>query len=456
MAKSRVTYVCTKCGNESPGWLGRCPRCGEWNTFEQKVTAPAAATASAPRSGAGRSVPLGTVTGQDDPRIPVNSGELERVLGGGLVPGSVVLLAGEPGIGKSTLVLQLAMYLSANQGRVLYASGEESARQLGLRARRLGETPPDLMVLAAPSVEEIVAEMEAAGPSQVLAVVDSIQAIRLEERSGSAGSLVQVRDSAAALARVAKETGTALILIGHVTKTGAIAGPRVLEHMVDTVLYMEGDRYHAHRVLRSVKNRFGSTNEVGIFEMTAEGLREVVDPSEVFLAERLVGASGTAVAVTLEGTRPMLVEVQALTSRAMPERVRRTANGFDFRRLLLLTAVLTKRVGLRLGHQDVFVNVVGGLTLSEPAADLAVSMAIASAALDKPISADVALIGEVGLSGEVRSVGQIERRVQEAARLGFRLCVVPRSFGRKPRPEGKAELVPVRSLPEAMRALELA
>lgn len=453
MAKTRVTYVCSRCGNESPGWLGRCPRCGEWNTFEQQASTQAS-TPDRPRSGERKAVPLGLVTSQDDPRLPVNSSELERVLGGGLVPGSVVLLAGEPGIGKSTLVLQLAMYLAGTQGRVLYASGEESARQVGLRARRLGDTPPDLLVLAAPSVEDIVEEMEA-NPGQVLTVVDSIQAIRLAERDGSAGSLVQVRDSAAALSRAAKETGTALVLIGHVTKTGAIAGPRVLEHMVDTVLYMEGDRYHAHRVLRSVKNRFGSTNEVGIFEMTAEGLREVTDPSEVFLAERLVGASGTAVAVTLEGTRPMLVEVQALTSRAMPERVRRTANGFDFRRLLLLTAVLTKRVGLRLGNQDVFVNVVGGLTLGEPAADLAVSMAIASAALGKPISADVALIGEVGLSGEVRSVGQIERRVQEASRLGFRLCLVPRSYGRKPRPEGKSELAPVRSLTEALQVLEL-
>lgn len=417
------------------------------------MTAPAETGGEQPRRARGRAVPLNAVSAEEEHRLPVPMAELERVLGGGLVPGGVVLLAGEPGIGKSTLVLQLAMFLAQGEGQVLYASGEESVRQVGLRARRLGTASEGLLVLSDPSVETIVEEIEGAG--YTLAIVDSIQAVRLEEKAGSAGSVVQVRDSAAALSRAAKEADTPLILIGHVTKSGAIAGPRVLEHMVDTVLHMEGDRYHAHRILRSVKNRFGSTNEVGVFEMTSEGLREVVDPSEVFLAERLLGASGSAVAVTMEGTRPMLVEVQALTSRSSPERVRRTGNGFDFRRLLLLTAVLTKRVGLPLGQQDVFVNVVGGLSLNEPAADLAVSMAIASAALDKPISADVALLGEVGLSGEVRSVGQIERRIQEASRLGFQTCLVPRSYGRKPRPVGRAELVPVRSLQEAMQVLGL-
>jgi DNA repair protein RadA/Sms len=452
VAKTRVSYVCTNCGATAPGWLGRCPRCGEWNSLEQRAVAPEAA-ADRPARERARAVSLNAVSTEEEHRLPVPMTELERVLGGGLVPGSVVLLAGEPGIGKSTLVLQLAMFLAENGGQVLYASGEESARQVGLRAKRLGNIPDSLLVLAEPEVESIVEEIE--GSSPTLVVVDSVQAVRLAERAGSAGSVVQVRDSAAALTRAAKAMETPLILIGHVTKSGAIAGPRVLEHMVDTVLYMEGDRYHAHRILRSVKNRFGSTNEVGVFEMTAEGLKEVVDPSEVFLAERLVGASGSAVAVTMEGTRPMLVEVQALASRSTPERVRRTGNGFDFRRLLLLTAVLSKRVGLPLGQQDIFVNIVGGLTLTEPAADLAVSMAIASAALDKPISADVALLGEVGLSGEVRSVGQIERRIQEAARLGFRTCLVPRSYGHKPRSFGKVELAPVRSLQEAMHVLEL-
>ncbi|MGQ9554842.1 MAG: DNA repair protein RadA [Anaerolineae bacterium] len=452
MAKTRSLYVCNKCGAANLGWLGRCPQCGEWNTLVQQVMtgeekrhSPAATTAKPLR--------LASVVEEEERRLPVPMSEVERVLGGGLVPGSVVLLAGEPGIGKSTLVLQLALFLAEKVGQVLYASGEESARQVGLRARRLGPIPDDLYILSESSVEGIVEQAELLRP--LVTVVDSIQSVRLETRPGSAGSIVQVRDSTAFMSQAAKEAEMPLILIGHVTKSGAIAGPRVLEHMVDTVLYMEGDRFHAHRMLRSVKNRFGSTNEVGVFEMTAEGLVEVTNPSEVFLAERLVGMSGSAIAVTIEGTRPILVEVQALTTRSAIENVRRTANGFDYGRLLLLTAVLSKRAGIPLGQQDVFVNVVGGMRLNEPAADLAVAVAIASSAEDKPLPADMAFVGEVGLSGEVRSVAQIERRVAEAVRLGFKTCMVPRSYGKTFKRLEGCEIMPVRSLREALRLLEV-
>jgi DNA repair protein RadA/Sms len=453
LAKSKTIYVCTKCGASQSGWLGRCPRCGEWNSLAQQEQAPAEEHRPAVRRDSAGPVPLATVVSGDEPRLPVPMAEVARVLGGGLVPGSVVLLAGEPGIGKSTLVLQLAMYLAAQVGPVLYASGEESARQVGLRAKRLGEIPGALYILSEATVENITAHAQQLRP--LVTVVDSIQAVRLDGRPGSAGSVVQVRDSAAYLARMAKEAEMPLLLIGHVTKSGAIAGPRVLEHMVDTVLYMEGDRFHAHRMLRSVKNRFGSTNEVGVFEMTASGLTEVTNPSEAFLAERLVGSSGSAIAVVMEGTRPMLVEVQALTSQSAVENVRRTANGFDYPRLLLLCAVLSKRAGIPLGQQDVFVNVVGGLRLNEPAADLAVAVAIASSWADKPLPADAAVLGEVGLSGEVRSVAQVDRRINEAARLGFRTCIVPRAFGHAVTKQAGCEVVAVRSLREALQVLEV-
>jgi len=450
LAKNKTQYVCSACGATSPGWLGRCPKCGEWNTLVKQVVQaePSPREARFPSGEHASAVPLPQLISESDTRLPVPMAEMARVLGGGLVPGSVTLLAGEPGIGKSTLVLQLAVYLASGGSPVLYVSAEESARQLGLRASRLGPTPDSLYVVSDPSVEAIVEEIEALRP--IFTVVDSVQAVRLESRPGASGSIVQVRDSSALLARTAKEAEMPLVLIGHVTKTGVVAGPRVLEHLVDTVLYLEGDHYHAYRMLRSVKNRFGSTNEVGVFEMTAEGMREVSNPSEAFLAERLVGAAGTAVVVTLEGTRPMLIEVQALTSRAGIENVRRNANGYDFRRLLLLSAVLSKRAGIPLAQQDVFVNVVGGMRLNEPAADLGVAMAIASSALEKPLMADMAFLGEIGLAGEVRSVPQVERRIQEAARLGFRSCMVPRSLGRSGGSLQGCDVLPVRSLNEAL------
>jgi len=347
-------------------------------------------------------------------------------LGGGIVPGSVTLIGGDPGIGKSTLLLQVSSLLAANGKAVLYVSGEESAQQLKMRASRLEIESAALYVLAETNLDSIVLHIEQMKPQ--LAVIDSIQSVYLEGLQTSAGSIGQVRECGSSLLRVAKSLGIPMFIVGHVTKEGAIAGPRVLEHMVDTVLYLEGERFHSYRLLRSVKNRFGSTNEVGVFEMGERGLSEVTNPSEAFLSERLTSATGSVVAVTMEGTRPLLVEVQALTTPTTFGLPRRTANGVDFNRLLLLTAVLSKRVGLNLAAQDVFVNVVGGLRVSEPAADLAVAAAIASTYRGIPVPSDLAMLGEIGLSGELRSVSQAPKRLLEAAKLGFKRCIVPKTL----------------------------
>jgi DNA repair protein RadA/Sms len=358
-------------------------------------------------------------------RVSLAIGEFDRVLGGGLVPGSLVLIGGDPGIGKSTLLLQASAALAMAGGPVLYVSGEESTQQIKLRAERLGLAGDGLYLLTETNVDAILGHIEKLDPR--LVVVDSIQTVYLDELSSAAGSVSQVRESAARLMQAAKGRGIPVFLIGHVTKAGAIAGPRVLEHIVDTVLYLEGDRFHAYRLLRCVKNRFGASNEVGVFEMRDVGMSEVANPSEAFLAERLLNAAGSAIAVTLEGTRPLLVEIQALSSTTSFGNPRRTANGIDFNRLLLLTAVLSKRVGVRLSDQDVFVNVVGGLRVGEPAADLAVACAIVSSFRDVPVVGDLAIIGEVGLSGELRAVSQIETRLKEATKLGFNRCLVPQS-----------------------------
>jgi DNA repair protein RadA/Sms len=357
-------------------------------------------------------------------RMPLPMLEFSRVLGGGVVPGSLILVGGEPGIGKSTLLLQVAALMSSTSGPVLYVSGEESARQLKMRADRLNIEKEDLFVVTETSLDAIFGHIESI-KSRVV-IIDSVQTTYNEALTSASGSVSQVRETARRLQALAKQTGVAVILVGHVTKEGAIAGPKVLEHIVDTVLYLEGDLYHTYRLLRSVKNRFGATSEVGVFEMRDNGMQEVSNPSEAFLAERVVNAPGSAIAVTMEGTRPLLVEVQALTSTTSFGNPRRTANGIDFNRLLLISAVLSKRVGLRLGDQDVFANVIGGLRIDEPASDLAVAVAIASSARDKPVAADLAFVGEVGLSGELRAVGQLPARLNEAAKLGFRRCVVPR------------------------------
>lgn len=384
----------------------------------------------------------------DHLRLPID--EFARVLGGGVVPGSVVLIGGDPGIGKSTLLLQMALMM-AKEGTILYASGEESERQMKARVLRLtqGEDAPEnLYFVTEHALETIIGHIESLGPRVV--VIDSIQAVHVADIGSGAGSISQVRECASRLQALAKYSGAAIFIVGHVTKEGAIAGPKVLEHIVDTVLYLEGDSFHAYRLLRSVKNRFGATTEVGVFEMRASGMVEVANPSEIFLAERVVDAPGSAIAITMEGTRPLLVEIQGLTSPTSFGHPRRTANGVDYNRLLLMVAVLSRRVGVRLADQDVFVNVVGGLRVSEPAADLAVAAAIASSVRDRPLPADMALIGEVGLSGELRAVAQLSARLSEAAKLGFRRVVVPKRVRSDEAWPEELQVIPVRSAREAL------
>jgi len=450
MARIRTQYVCQHCGNVSPRWMGRCPQCGEWNTFVETQVEPPSARRRRGGPPSSAPQPLAQVGGDALTRLTLPFPEFNRVLGGGIVPGSLVLVGGEPGIGKSTLLLQVASFISEQEGPVLYVSGEESAQQMRLRARRLGVQGEGLYVLTETSLEAIIAQVERMKPRML--VVDSIQTVYCEGVASGAGSVSQVREAASQLMRVAKGEELPIFIVGHVTKAGAIAGPKVLEHIVDTVLYLEGDRFHAYRLLRSVKNRFGPAPEVGVFEMRGKGMVEVPNPSEVFLAERLPHASGSAIAVTMEGTRPLLVEIQALASTTSFGQPRRTANGVDFNRLLLITAVLSRRVGIPLYDQDIFVNVVGGLRVEEPAVDLAVAVAIASSVQDRPVAADLALVGEVGLSGELRSVGQLEARLNEASKLGFRRCLVPRSIRQGLPARDGLEVIGVRSLQEAVQA----
>jgi DNA repair protein RadA/Sms len=391
------------------------------------------------------------ITAEQLERLPMPITEFARVLGGGVVPGSLTLVGGDPGIGKSTLLLQASVRMAETTGRpVLYVSGEESAQQIRMRADRLNIENRDLYVVTETDLEAILQHAERLKPE--IMVVDSIQTVTSDDLSSSAGSISQVRLAASRIREWAKSSGVAVFLVGHVTKQGSIAGPKTLEHIVDTVLYLEGERFHAYRLLRSVKNRFGATSEVGVFEMREQGLVEVPNPSEVFLAERLVNAPGSAIAVTMEGTRPLLVEIQALASHTTFGHPRRTANGVDYNRLLLITAVLTRRVGLRLFEQDVFASVVGGLQVGEPAADLAVAVAIASSVRDRPVMADMTVIGEVGLSGELRTVSHLSSRLREAARLGFKRCLLPQSA--RPRdwtPGNGIQAIPVRSVTKAIQ-----
>jgi DNA repair protein RadA/Sms len=464
MPKTYTQYVCQQCGRTSARDMGRCPQCGSWNSMVEEVVAPPAAKSKQTVRGLiGSSAPRSLVEiGEDaEERLPLPIGEFARVLGGGIVPGSVVLIGGDPGIGKSTLLLQTALEM-AHAGSVLYVSGEESERQIKMRAVRLlrgsdGKTPAlpaGLFLVTETNLDVILEHVAAVNPR--LVIVDSIQTTTLPELESSAGSVSQVRESATRLRELAKSSGVSVFLIGHVTKEGTIAGPRVLEHIVDTVLYLEGDRYQSYRLLRSVKNRFGATSEVGVFEMLEKGMVEVSNPSEAFLAERMVNAPGSAIAVTMEGTRPLLVEVQGLTTPTSFGIARRTPNGVDFNRLLLTIAVLTRRVGLRLGEQDVFVNVIGGLRVSEPAADLAIAAAIASSHRDTPVRADTVLIGEIGLSGELRMVGQMQARLREAAKLGFKAAVVPNRLRKgEPWPD-EIEIIEARSLRQALERALLA
>ena len=415
MAKSRTVYVCDSCGAESPKWEGRCPSCGQWNTlaeFKQGARDSRHWTgASAP------AVELSEVQADDVPRTAVGSQELNRVLGGGIVPGSVTLVAGDPGIGKSTLLLRLASDAARTLGQCLYVTGEESASQIRMRADRLGLPGKGLYILQATELAEIRAELATRRPP--LVVVDSIQTLSDDASSSSPGSSTQIRECTRALLEWAKSEGAPVVITGHVTKGGDIAGPRVLEHMVDVVLYMEGDPISSWRLLRSAKNRFGSTNELGVFEMRSEGLVDVPDPSQVFLGERRKDAVGSVVVATIEGTRPLLVEVQALTNPSLLPAPRRVATGVDFNRLLLVCAVLTRRTGISLADQDVVVSVTGGLRVSEPAADLGIALAVASSMRNAPIPSGLVAFGEVGLAGEIRAVPQVERRIAEAERLGL-------------------------------------
>jgi DNA repair protein RadA/Sms len=459
MPKLRTQYVCQQCGRTSPRQLGRCPSCGNYNTMVEEVyeVRPEASKANVlGLSGTSRPVKLADIHGDAEERLPLSIGEFARVLGGGIVPGSIVLVGGDPGIGKSTLMLQTTMELAIDNP-ILYVSGEESERQIKMRALRLQRSgkpanlPEKLLLVTETNLEVVFEHVQACHPA--LLVVDSIQTMTLPELRSTAGSIGQVRECSARLRELAKASSMAVFLIGHVTKEGMIAGPRVLEHIVDTVLYLEGDRFQSYRLLRSVKNRFGATAEVGVFEMGEGGLSEVTNPSEAFLAERMVNAPGSAIAVTMEGTRPLLVEVQGLTSPSNLGNPRRTPNGIDFNRLLLVTAVLTRRLGLRLNEQDVFVNVIGGLRISEPAADLAVAAAITSSLHDEPIRADTVLIGELGLSGELRWVGQMNTRLNEAAKLGFKTAIVPQRIRQGEPLPGTIQVQEARSL---RQALELA
>jgi DNA repair protein RadA/Sms len=460
MPKTHTRYVCQQCGRVSAGYMGKCPQCGSFNSMVEEIVAEApAAGKTAGRGLSGRSVPrpLAEISGDNEDRIPVPMGEFARVLGGGIVPGSIVLVGGDPGIGKSTLMLQMALQM-AGRLKVLYVSGEESERQIKMRAARIvmpeekkAAFPENLYLVTETNLDTIFEHVLSVKPD--LLIVDSIQTVYMPELESAAGSVSQVRESASHLRELAKNSGPAVFVIGHVTKEGTIAGPRVLEHIVDTVLYLEGDRFQAYRLLRSVKNRFGATAEVGVFEMLERGLAEVTNPSEAFLAERMVNAAGSAIAVTMEGTRPLLVEVQGLTSVAQFGNARRTPNGVDYNRLLMIAAVLTRRVRVNLAEADIFVNVVGGLKIDEPAADLAIAAAVASSMRDAPVRADTVLIGEIGLAGELRMPGQMPVRLREASKLGFKTAIVPKRL-RKGEPwPTEIEVIEARSV---QQALELA
>lgn len=425
MAKAKTVFFCKECGYESSGWLGKCPGCGSWNTFvEEKLTKETDGKDKVRGSFAKSApMPVSKITGGSEERIPTGIGELDRVLGGGIVKGSLILAAGEPGIGKSTLMLMLAERVSTGGRRVLYVSGEESAAQIKMRAERLGCCSDQLLIVSETlygAIEEMALDIK---PDFL--VVDSVQTVYDETMTSSPGSVGQVREITGALMRLAKTSGISVLLVGHVTKDGNIAGPRMLEHMVDTVLYFEGERHLSYRILRGVKNRFGSTNEIGVFEMRDTGLEEVPNPSMAMLASRPEEVPGTAVMCTLEGSRPMLLEVQALVSRTEGQQPRRTATGVDYNRLYMLLAVLDKRCGMAFGHCDVYVNMTGGIRVNEPACDLGIALALISSYSNLVIDSKVAVAGEVGLTGEIRGVSHIEQRIAEAFRLGFTKCVVP-------------------------------
>ncbi|MHB1049102.1 MAG: DNA repair protein RadA [Bacteroidota bacterium] len=450
MAKTTSKYVCQSCGYVSPRWIGKCPNCEEWNTFVEEAPSPLKLV----RKSGGvasklKAIPLKDVDAITDLRFSSGVSEVDRVLGGGIVAGSVILLGGDPGIGKSTLMMQVALHLKDKV--VLYVTGEESPKQVKLRAERLGKPTDNIQLFAETNLELIIDVIESAAPD--LVIVDSIQTLFNPNLESAPGSVGQVRESTGMLTRIAKTKNIPIILIGHVTKEGVIAGPRVIEHMVDAVLQFEGEKHYAYRILRGIKNRFGSTNEIGIFEMHDTGLREVMNPSEVFLSERTYGSSGATIVASMEGTRPILIEVQALVSTSNYGMPQRTATGFDLRRLQMLLAVLEKRVGITTGSHDVFVNVAGGIRIDEPAADLGFASSIVSSLRDVPVDSQTVAIGEIGLGGEIRTIAYCDKRVQEAAKLGFKKIVIPQSNAKKMKSTNGISIVGVETIQEAIKQL---
>ena len=449
MAKSKTVFVCNECGNESVKWLGKCPACGAWNSFfEQKIVE--SKKSSLRKDDPNRNIPqtLNSYESKQTIRTKTGFDELDRVFGGGLVKGSLVLLGGEPGIGKSTLILQICNKIYG-EGKVLYVSGEESAEQIKLRADRLEINDEDILFLGETDIDIVNQAIIDLNPK--LVIIDSIQTMYSEELSAAAGSVSQVREITSQIMRVCKSRQITTIIIGHVTKDGNIAGPRVLEHTVDTVLYLEGERYFSYRILRGVKNRFGSTNEIGIFEMKEEGMVEITNPSEILISENEGNPSGSCIVSTIEGSRSILIELQALTSQTVFGIPKRTANGFDYNRLALLIAVLEKKVGLILGTQDVYLNVVGGIKISEPSVDLGVAIVTASSFKNVPIPKDTVIMGEVGLTGEVRRINLIEKRLKEAEKLGFKTCIIPESNKKVLKDKFNLDIIGVRDVKEALK-----
>ncbi|MBM4137245.1 MAG: DNA repair protein RadA [Nitrospira sp.] len=452
MSKIRTFFQCQACGYTSPKWLGKCPDCGAWNSLvEEKKETATRYSLHVPYHGKSEPQPLSSITGGNGQRTSTGMKELDRVLGGGVVKGSVILVGGDPGIGKSTLLLQTLSGLSKKYGKVLYVSGEESPEQIKIRADRLSINSDDIVLLSETVLEEILDTTSKLSPHVM--VIDSIQTVYTEEIVSAPGSVSQVRDCAAKLMLFAKRSDIPVFLVGHVTKEGAIAGPRVLEHIVDTVLYFEGDRGHSYRILRTVKNRFGSTNEIGVFSMSDSGLIEVENPSELFLLERPINVSGSTVVASLEGTRPLMVEIQSLVSQTVFGMPRRTTIGVDFNRVNLLVAVLEKRAGLHLGGTDIFINIVGGLRIIEPAVDLGIISTIASSLRDIPIDHKLFVFGEVGLSGEIRAVTQAEARLKEASKIGFKRAVIPFGNSEKIKTNFGLEIIGVKDVEDTLEAV---
>ncbi len=453
MAKNKTIFVCNECGYESAKWLGKCPACNSWNTFfEQKIVETKNSNNNLNDGKINTPQKLNSYVASEKVRTSTGFGELDRVLGGGLVKGSLILLGGEPGIGKSTLILQICNKVKG-EGNVLYVSGEESAEQIKLRADRLGINNEDILFLGETNIDIVTQSILNINPK--LVIIDSIQTMYSEEITAAAGSVSQVREITSQIMRVCKSREITTIIIGHVTKDGTIAGPRVLEHMVDTVLYLEGERYFSYRILRGVKNRFGSTNEIGMFEMREEGMTEILNPSDVLISEREDNPAGSCVVSCIEGTRPILVELQALTAQTVFGYPKRTANGIDFNRLALLIAVMEKKAGLNLGNQDVYLNVVGGLKINEPSIDLGIILVTASIFRNITIPKDVVIMGEVGLTGEVRRINFIEKRLREAEKLGFKTCIIPESNKKVLKDKFKLDIIGVRNVKEAMEKLHL-